>query len=142
MSYLWLKLLHILFMASWMAGIFYLPRIFVHYAEGQAAGEDVRRLAVMANKLVKFTTIIAVPTLVFGIALWAILGFGNQGGWIHAKLLVVWLLIVYHGSCFYFVHQINTRGELGRSGRFFRLYNEIPLLIFFVILYLVVFKPF
>ena len=71
---LWYKMLHILAMTSWMAGIFYLPRIFVHYVEGRAAGQDVSRLAIMAGKLYGFMTIMALFTLALGLWLW--LGYG------------------------------------------------------------------
>lgn len=94
MAYLWVKVFHLLFMMSWMAGIFYLPRIFVHFVEGQAAGQQVDRLAIMASKLWKFMTIMMVLTLITGFWLW--LGFGISGGWLHAKLLMVALLIAYH----------------------------------------------
>lgn len=136
---LWIKMLHILAMTSWMAGIFYLPRIFVHYAEGQAAGEDVRRLLIMARKLYGFMTVMALFTLGFGLWLW--LGYGFSGGWIHAKLTLVALLIAYHLWCRTFIRQMQE-GSLQKSGRFFRMINEVPLLIFVPILILVVLKPF
>ncbi|GAA0793709.1 CopD family protein [Marinobacterium sediminicola] len=136
---LWFKMLHILAMTSWMAGIFYLPRIFVHYVEGREAGQDVSRLEIMARKLFGFMTIMAVFTLGLGFWLW--LGYGFSGGWLHAKLLFVVLLIGYHFWCRAYLKQMQ-RGELSRSGRYFRLYNELPLLIFIPILIFVVVKPF
>ncbi|GGB98271.1 membrane protein [Marinobacterium zhoushanense] len=136
---LWVKMLHILAMTSWMAGIFYLPRIFVHYVEGRAAGQDVTRLEIMARKLYGFMTIMALFTLGFGLWLW--LGYGFSGGWLHAKLLFVLLLIGYHLWCRAYLQQMQ-RGELRQSGRYFRLYNELPLLIFVPILIFVVVKPF
>ena len=136
---LWYKMLHILAMTSWMAGIFYLPRIFVHYVEGREAGQDVSRLEVMARKLYGFMTIMAVFTLALGLWLW--LGYGWSGGWLHAKLLFVGFLIGYHFWCRAYLKQMQ-RGELKRSGRYFRLYNELPLLIFIPILIFVVVKPF
>ncbi|MFN3880064.1 MAG: CopD family protein [Nitrincola lacisaponensis] len=139
MTFLWIKLLHILAMTSWMAGIFYLPRIFVHYVEGREAGQDVARLEIMARKLFGFMSLMAVFTLVFGVWLW--LGFGFRGGWLHAKLLFVALLLGYHGWCFAYLKRLQ-RGVLDRSGRYFRLFNELPLLIFIPILYLVLMKPF
>jgi putative membrane protein len=136
---LWVKVFHILAMTSWMAGVFYLPRIFVHFVEGQAAKEDVRRLQIMGNKLYKFSSIMAVFTLVLGTWLW--LGYGFSGGWLHAKLLFVALLIGYHFNCGRLVKKLQ-QGALDRSGRYYRLYNELPLLIFVPILILVVVKPF
>lgn len=136
---LWVKVFHIVAMTSWMAGIFYLPRIFVHYAEGRSSGEDVRRLVIMANKLFVFMTIMAVLTLILGCWLW--LGYGFSGGWLHAKLTLVLLLIAFHVWCRSFVQQMR-QDRLRQSGRFFRMINELPLLIFVPILILVVVKPF
>jgi putative membrane protein len=139
MMFLWIKLLHILTMTSWMAGIFYLPRIYVHYVEGRAAGQDVARLEIMARKLFGFMSVMAVLTLVFGLWLW--LGYGFRGGWVHAKLLFVGFLIGYHGWCFAYLKRMQA-GRLTQSGRYFRLFNELPLLIFIPILYFVLMKPF
>ncbi len=137
---LWVKMLHILAMTSWMAGIFYLPRIFVHYVEGRAAGQDVTRLEIMARKLYGFMTIMALFTVGFGLWLW--LGWwGNSGAWIHAKLLFVALLIGYHLWCRQYLKRLQA-GQLAQSGRYFRLFNELPLLIFIPILIFVVLKPF
>jgi putative membrane protein len=136
---LWVKVFHILAMTSWMAGIFYLPRIFVHYVEGREAGQDVTRLCIMARKLYGFMTIMAVFTL--GLGLWLWFGWGISGGWLHAKLLFVALLIGYHLWCRRYLKQMQQDGLSG-SGRFFRLFNELPLLIFVPILIFVVVKPF
>ena len=136
---LWVKTFHILAMTSWMAGIFYLPRIFVHFVEGQEAGEDVRRLAIMASKLYSFMTIMALFTL--GLGLWLWLGYGFTGGWLHAKLLFVVLLIGFHFWCRAYLQRLKAN-QLTRSGTYFRLFNELPLLIFVPILILVVLKPF
>jgi putative membrane protein len=136
---LWVKTIHILAMTSWMAGIFYLPRIFVHFVEGRAAGQDVTRLQIMARKLYAFMTVMAVLTLILGLWLW--LGYGVSGAWLHAKLLFVALLIGYHGGCRVYLKRM-AAGTLGQSGRYFRLFNELPLLIFVPILILVVVKPF
>ncbi len=77
---LWLKTFHILFVMSWMAGIFYLPRIFVHFVEGQQAGEQVDRLAIMARKLYGFMTIMMM--LAIGTGLWLWLAYGFSGNWL------------------------------------------------------------
>lgn len=137
---LWVKMLHILFVMSWMAGIFYLPRIFVHFVEGQQAGEDVRRLVIMAEKLYKFMTIMMVISVVTGVWLW--FGFGFSGGWLHAKLTLVILLLVYHFWAGARVKQMKTTGHLNHSGVFYRWMNEIPLLLLIGILIMVVVKPF
>lgn len=139
MSFLWIKVFHILAMTSWMAGIFYLPRIFVHYVEGREAGQDVARLEIMAGKLYGFMSIMAIFTL--GLGLWLMFGYGIGGGWMHAKLTFVGLLIGYHFWCKAYLNKMRA-GILDRSGRYFRLFNELPLLIFIPILIFVVVKPF
>jgi putative membrane protein len=116
-----------------------LPRIFVHFAEGRAAGQDVTRLQIMARKLYGFMTVMAVFTL--GLGLWLWLGYGFSGAWLHAKLLFVALLIGYHAWCRVYLKRMAS-GTLLQSGRYFRLFNELPLLIFVPILILVVVKPF
>ena len=122
-----------------MAGIFYLPRIFVHYVEGREAGQDVARLEIMAGKLYGFMTLMALFTL--GLGLWLWLGYGFSGGWLHAKLFFVVLLMGYHYWCKAYLNKMRA-GNLDRSGRYFRLFNELPLLIFIPILIFVVVKPF
>jgi protoporphyrinogen IX oxidase len=136
---LYLKAFHLLAIISWMAGIFYLPRIFVHYVEGQTAGEDVRRLKVMARKLYHFTSMMAVFALASGTWLW--LGFGFSGGWIHVKLLMVLLLLAYHISTRIYMKRMQRDAPLPSSTAL-RWYNELPLLILIAILWLVVLKPF
>jgi putative membrane protein len=136
---LYLKVFHLLAIISWMAGVFYLPRIFVHYVEGQKASEDVRRLKVMARKLYHFTSIMAVFALGSGLTLW--LYFGFSGGWLQAKLGMVVLLIAYHISMRVFMKRMQADGQLPSSTAL-RWYNELPLLILVPILYFVVLKPF
>ncbi len=94
---LWIKALHVLAVIAWLAGIFYLPRIFVHYAEGQSRGEDVRRLVIMAGRLFGFMTVMALFAVGFGLTLW--LGFHDSGRWLMVKLLFVLGLIGYHLAC-------------------------------------------
>jgi protoporphyrinogen IX oxidase len=137
--YPYVKVLHLLFAISWMAGIFYLPRILVHYVEGQKAGEDVRRLKVMARKLYHFTSAMGVLAIVLGLTLW--LGFHISGGWLHAKLTLVALLVVYHISTRVFVKRMQRDEPLPRAVTL-RLYNEAPVLILLGILWLVILKPF
>jgi putative membrane protein len=136
---LYLKAAHLLFVMSWMAGIFYLPRIFVHYVEGRGAGEDVRRLKVMARRLYHFTSIMAVFALGTGVWLW--LGYGFGGGWLHAKLFAVLLLIAYHISTRICMKRMQRDAALPTATAL-RWYNELPLVILVAILYLVVVKPF
>jgi putative membrane protein len=137
---LWLKTFHILFMMSWMAGIFYLPRIFVHFVEGQAAGEDVTRLAIMAKKLYKFMTIMMMFAIGTGIWLWVVY-FSTATGWLHTKVLFVVLLLIYHLWTKRRMKEMQE-GHLNHSGVYYRWANEIPLLLTIVILILVVVKPF
>ncbi len=139
---LWVKSLHIVFVASWFAGLFYLPRIFVNLAQTHDAGARTVLLG-MARRLYRFSTILAVPALALG--LWLYLGYGiGRGpgnGWMHAKLAVVALVIIYHFSC----RVMLGRFEAGtnRHGHvFYRWYNEIPVLFLLAATILVVVKPF
>ena len=141
---LWIKALHIVFIASWFAGLFYLPRIFVNLAmvaPGSLAERE--RLLLMAGKLLRFTTFLAVPALVLGVWLWLGYGIGRGpgNGWMHAKLTAVLLVVGYHHACSVllrkFVQNRNTR-----SHRWFRWFNEVPVLLLLAIVVLVVVKPF
>ena len=136
---LWLKTVHILFVMSWMAGIFYLPRIFVHFVEGQAAGQQVDRLAIMAKKLYGFMTIMMM--IAIGTGLWLWLGYGFAGGWLHVKIFFVVLMLGYHFWCKARVKEMQE-GQLDHGGVFYRLMNELPLILTIVILIMVVVKPF
>ena len=135
---LWLKALHIVFVTSWFAGLFYLPRIFVNLAmeDNEAARA---RLLLMARKLYRFMTLLAVPALVFGLWLW--LGYGFRGGWLHAKLALVIVLIGYHHGCGRLLKKFEA-GQNARSHVWFRWFNELPVLILFAVVILVVLKPF
>jgi len=136
---LWLKVIHILFVMSWMAGIFYLPRIFVHYVEGKEAEQDVSRLVIMARKLYGFMSIMMLVALASGIWLWVAYGFA--GVWLQVKIGFVILMIVYHFWCQKRVLEMK-KGHLDHSGIFYRWMNELPLILLFVILVMVVVKPF
>ena len=135
---LYLKTFHIIMVVGWFAGLFYLPRIFVNLAQenNQFAYE---RLLLMANKLYRFMTIIAVFALLFGLALYA--GMGKQGAWLHAKLFFVFLLCGYHHSCKKILNKFTTNNNK-RSHVFYRWYNEVPVILLLIITYLVVLKPF
>jgi len=140
---LWVKSFHIIFVASWFAGLFYLPRIFVNLAmvpEGSVAERE--RLLLMARKLLRFTTLLAVPALVLGLWLWLGYGIGRGpgNGWMHAKLLVVVLALAYHHFCGRvlkdFVAHRNTRSHV-----WWRWFNELPVLMLVAAVVLVVVKP-
>lgn len=139
MTYLIVKTAHVLMVMAWVAGIFYLPRIFVHYAEGQRAGEDVRRLKVMARKLYHFMSAMAV--LAIGTGAWMWLGFGMTGGWLHAKLTMVALLVGFHIAMRVLMKSMQSDGALPGPTAL-RLLNEAPLIALIPILYFVIAKPF
>jgi protoporphyrinogen IX oxidase len=141
---LWIKALHIVFIASWFAGLFYLPRIYVNLAMVPPDSVAERqRLLLMARKLYRFMTILAVPALVLGLWLWLYYGIGKGpgNGWMHAKLLLVLLLLGYHHSCGSILRKFEA-GLMQRSHVWFRWFNEAPVLMMLVAVCLVVVKPF
>jgi len=139
---LWVKALHIVFVISWFAGLFYLPRIFVNLAM-EADAASVQRLLLMARKLFRFMTMLAVPAVAFG--LWLYLGYGiGRGpgqGWMHAKLALVLVLIGYHHGCGVLLRKFEA-GRNTRSHTFYRWFNELPVLVLLAVVILVVVKPF
>jgi putative membrane protein len=136
---LWIKALHLFAVIAWLVGLFYLPRIFVHYAEGQAAGEDVRRLLVMGRKLFGFMTLMGLLAVLLGLWLW--LGFHDSGGWLMLKLLFVLGLIGYHLACRALLGRMR-RGATMPSSLMLRLFNEAALLLVVPIILLAIVKPF
>ncbi len=139
---LWIKAFHIVFVASWFAGLFYLPRIFVNLAmvEPQSIAER-ERLLVMSRKLLRFTTLIAVVAVLLGVWLWLGYGIGRGSGWMHAKLFVVLLAVGYHHACAVLLRRFATGGNR-RSHRWYRWFNEVPVLLMTAAVLLVVLKPF
>jgi protoporphyrinogen IX oxidase len=138
----WVKALHIVFVASWFAGLFYLPRIFVNLAM-ETDATSTARLLLMARKLYRFMTMIAVPALVFGLWLWLGYGIGkgDGNGWLHAKLGLVILLIGYHHACGSLLKKFES-GRNTRSHVWYRWFNEVPVVILLAVAILVVVKPF
>jgi len=141
---LWIKSLHIVFVASWFAGLFYLPRIFVNLAmvpPDSVAERD--RLLLMARKLLRFTTLLAVPALALGLWLWLGYGIGRGpgNGWMHAKLAVVVLAVGYHHGCARVLQRFVVGGNQ-RSHVWYRWFNEVPVLLLLTAVVLVVVKPF
>lgn len=135
-----IKALHISLVVAWFAGLFYLPRIFVNLAmvpEESVAERD--RLLLMAHKLFRFMTPLGVLAVLLGLWLW--LGYGFSGGWLHAKTTLVALLVAYHWHCGRVLKAFQTGGNL-RSHVWFRFYNEMPVLVLFAVVFLVVLKPF
>jgi len=136
---LWIKALHIIFMVTWFAGLFYLPRLFVYHAMSDDA-KSLERFKIMERKLFfGIMTPGAVLTLVFGVWLW--LGYGFNGRWLHAKLALVVVLIVHHVWCGKIVRDFESDRN-HRSHIFYRWFNEFPVLILFAVVILVVVKPF
>ena len=135
---LWVKTFHLLFIISWFAGLFYMPRILVNLAM-EDNETSYARLLLMARKLYRFMTLLAVPALVFGLWLW--LGYGISGGWLHAKLVLVVLLIGYHHACGSLLKKFEQKRNT-RSHVWFRWFNEVPVLVLLATLILVVLKPF
>ena len=140
---LWLKALHLIFMVTWFAGLFYLPRLFVYHAmsEDEISNE---RFKIMERKL--FFGIMTpglILTLLFGV--WMLIDYAwalySSSGWLHAKLMLLILLFIYHGYCgkwmFDFKHNRNRHSHV-----FYRWINEIPVLFLFAIIILAVVKPF
>lgn len=137
---LWVKAIHIVFVVSWFAGLFYLPRIFVNLAMVPAdSAAERERLLVMARKLYRFVTPIGLLAVAFGLWLW--FGFGFAGGWLHAKTALVVGLLAYHFYCGR-IYRDFLAGSQTRSHVWFRYFNEIPVLALLVICILVVVKPF
>ena len=144
MEYPIVKALHIVFVASWFAGLFYLPRIFVNLAMvpiGSIAERN--RLLMMARKLLRFSWILCVPALVLGLWLWLRVGIGKGpgNGWLHAKLVLVLLTLGYQHSMGVMLRRFE-RGDNQRGHVWYRWYNEFPLLMLLGSVLLVVLKPF
>ena len=141
---LWIKSLHIVFIASWFAGLFYLPRIFVNLAMVPADSLAERdRLLLMARKLLRFMTIIAIPAVALGVWLWVVygIGWGPGNGWMHAKLAVVLLALGYHHACGRLLRKFGIDGN--RHGHvWYRWFNEAPVMLLLAAVVLVVVKPF
>ncbi len=140
---LWVKAFHVIFMVTWFAGLFYLPRLFVYHAQCEDSPGD-ERFKIMERKLYYgIMTPGGILTLVFGI--WLLLDYAwaaySDSGWLHAKLMLVLLLVGYHLYCGRLVRVFKT-GENRRSHRFYRWFNEIPVFFLILIVILVVVKPF
>jgi putative membrane protein len=137
---LWVKSLHIVFMVTWFAGLFYLPRLFVYHAMAGDAS-SLERFKVMERKLFwGIMTPGAVLTLAFGLWLW--LGwFRGAGSWLHAKLALVALLVGYHFWCYRLLRDF-AAGRNRHGHVWFRWFNEVPVVILIATVLLVVLKPF
>ncbi len=139
---MWLKAWHLIFMVTWFAGIFYLPRLFVYHAttEDEAGNE---RFKIMERKLYYFTTPWMLLTLLFGFWMlydYAWSAFGSML-WLHIKLLLIGILVAYHFYCGHLVKQF-AEDRNRRSHVWYRWFNEVPVLILFAVVLLAVLKPF
>lgn len=139
---LWIKALHIFFMVAWFAGIFYLPRLFVYHAMNNHSAVD-EQFKVMERKLLYFVTPFAILTLIFGVILMVYYGSAwlAASGWMHTKLLLVAILYLYHGYCFKLLNDFKHNRNK-RSHRFYRVFNELPVLILLAVVILAVVKPY
>jgi putative membrane protein len=143
-AYLWVKAFHIVFMAAWFAGLFYLPRLFVNLAVVPAGSHAEReRLLLMSRRLYRFASLLMLATLVLGLWLW--LGFDvwqlKGNGWLQAKLVLVAAAIGYHHACRSLLRRFEQFANR-RSERWLRMFNESAVLVFTAIVVLVVVKPF
>lgn len=141
---LWIKALHLILVASWFAALFYLPRLYVNLAvvPGDSHAER-ERLLLMARKLYRFATLLMLPALALGLVLWLYYGIGRGpgNGWMHAKLTLVVAAIGYHHVCRKLLRDFEQLANR-RTHRWYRVFNEVSVLLFAGIVILVVVKPF
>jgi putative membrane protein len=136
---LWLKAFHIVFVVTWFAGIFYLPRLFLYHAAATDT-VSIERFQTMEKRLFGIMTIGATLTLLFGVSLLSVVPGLLQAGWLHAKLTLVLVLIAYHGWCYLLMRDL--RNGRKRSSTWYRVFNEVPSVLLIAIVVLAVVKPF
>lgn len=139
MAFFWTKTLHLVFVIAWMAAVFYLPRILVNIVEAGDAPAVRERLVLMGRRLYRFGHVMFGLALAFGATL--AFGFRMTGGWLHAKIGLVLVVLAFFIACGRWLKRAAARSSLP-SGRALRLVNEIPVLLLVAIVYLVVAKPF
>jgi protoporphyrinogen IX oxidase len=138
---LWIKAFHIVFVASWFAALFYLPRLFVNLAQVPSHSTAERqRLLDMARRLFRFGMLLMTVALVLGLVLWVGYGVGRGQAWMHAKLALVGATLVYQHVALTMLRRFEA-GASPRSERWFRVFNEVAVLLFAAIVVLVVVKP-
>lgn len=142
-SFLWVKAFHIVFIASWFAGLFYLPRLFVNLATVPADSHAEReRLLLMARKLYRFSSLLMILAIALGIALWLIHGsYGRHPNWLDVKLLFVVAAVGYHHACRSLLRKFEQFANV-RSERWFRVFNESAVVMFTIIVVLATVQPF
>lgn len=138
---LWFKAFHVFFMVAWFAGVFYLPRLFVNHAETSST-EVAEQLKGMEKRLLYFITPFAILTILLGLILIYAYGYPwfVAAKWLHIKLTLVIILLSYHGYCFKLVKTFQLDNNT-RSGKFYRIFNEIPVLVLLAIIILAYVKP-
>ena len=139
MTLLWLKAFHVVFVVTWFAGLFYLPRLFMYHA-GTEDRVSLERFVIMERRLFVIMSIGAVLAAAFGIAMIAVAPAYLQMRWLHAKLTLVVLLIAYHLWCYRLMVALRTGGNT-HSQRWYRWFNELPALLLIAIVVLAVVKP-
>ncbi len=141
---LWIKALHIIFMVTWFAGLFYLPRLFI-YHHGATDPVSLERFIVMERRLFAITCIGAVLTILFGVTLIIMLGGFQaalwQFAWWYSKLALVVSLVLYQGWCWHLMRAL-ALGQGKHSDRWYRWFNEVPVIMLFGIVIMVVVRPF
>ncbi|MDO1509694.1 MULTISPECIES: CopD family protein [unclassified Neisseria] len=139
--YLWFKLLHVFFIISWFAGLFYLPRIYVNLAQVDTGNRgEYQRLLGMAQRLFKFMTPLGIGAVIAGFAVPFVTGWWGMG-WVHTKVTLGVILLGYHFYCYRLL--LDFQENRNRySHKWYRVFNEIPVVIMAASLYLVIFKPF
>ena len=138
-AYLWTKTAHLVFVMAWMGGVFYLPRILVNLAEAGDEPAVRARLLLMGRRLYRFGHVMFGLAVVLGLVLW--LHFGMGGGWMHAKLVLVALMLVHYSVGGRWLKGMDA-GRALPSARALRWFNELPVLLLVAIVYLVLAKPF
>src|SRR5690606_35287367 len=139
MAYIWIKTFHIVFVIAWMAAVFYLPRILVNIAEAGDEPAVRARLVLMGRRLFRFGHVMFGLAVLLGLALW--LHFGIGGGWLHAKLVLVALLLAYFSVSGRWLKGVDAARALP-SARAMRWFNEVPVLVLVAIVWLVLAQPF
>lgn len=142
-NYNWLKALHVIAVMSWMAGMLYLPRLFVYHVAAEKGSVQSETFKVMERRLLRaiINPAMGASFLFGGLMLYAMPSIMMSGGWMHAKLTLVLLMTVVHGLFARWRKQFE-RDENTRSAKFYRAWNEVPTLLMVVIVILVIVKPF
>ncbi|WP_447530461.1 MULTISPECIES: protoporphyrinogen oxidase HemJ [unclassified Vreelandella] len=142
--YLWMKALHLMAVVTWFAALFYLPRLYVYHATARDNGDEqaITYFKTMERKLYRgiMTPSMILVLLFGGIMLYLIPGWMSQG-WMHVKLTLVALLVAYHHVCLIYLKQF-AQNRCTKSHRFFRFFNEAPVIVLIAVVLLAVIKPF